>query len=185
VDAQLIRSCPCPVWAVGHGVSPKNPRIVAAVDGSVEDPVKQRLNARVVELAILWAALLRGTATLLQVWRPFAEKRARYYGTSDEFSAYIDRARQRARQDLTSLAMPHELMDPSLELRRGEPEVVIPHFVVSEGVDLVVVGTTARGGFARRLMRTTVERLVQRVPCSVLVAKPDGFVSSVRLSRSA
>ncbi len=187
VDAHLLRHCPCPVWSIGHGVCPQNPRIVAAVDASIEDPLKEQLNAKVVEWSVGLATLLKGTATLLQAWRPFSEKSVRYHGTSDEFTAYVDRARKRAEHDLACLGRPHESSVGSvhLALRRGEAEAVIPGFVVAEGVDLVVVGTTGRRGFARRLWGSTTERLIRKVPCSILIVKPDGFVSSVRLSHPA
>jgi nucleotide-binding universal stress UspA family protein len=63
---------------------------------------------------------------------------------------------------------------------KGHPEEVIPQFVVSEGIDLVVMGTVARTGIAGLLIGNTAERLLQRLITSVLAVKPDGFVSPVR-----
>ena len=65
--------------------------------------------------------------------------------------------------------------------RRGEPEAVIPQFVVDHGVDLVVMGTVARRGIPGLLIGNTAERILRKLPCSVLAVKPDGFVSPVGL----
>lgn len=58
------------------------------------------------------------------------------------------------------------------ELHRGEPEDVIPEFVVAEGIDLVVMGSVARRGIPGFLIGNTAERVLDRLPCSVLVVKP-------------
>jgi nucleotide-binding universal stress UspA family protein len=64
-------------------------------------------------------------------------------------------------------------------MRQGDPEDVIPDFVVAEGIDLIVMGTVARTGIAGLLIGNTAERLLRRLPCSVLAVKPDGFRSPV------
>jgi nucleotide-binding universal stress UspA family protein len=68
------------------------------------------------------------------------------------------------------------------ELRRGSVDDVIGECVVADGVDLVVVGTIGRTGLTRRLVGNTAERVLQRVPCSVVGVKPDGFAPSVRVN---
>jgi nucleotide-binding universal stress UspA family protein len=72
----------------------------------------------------------------------------------------------------------------AMVLRRGEPHYVIPEFVVSEGIDVLVMGTVARGGISAMLIGNTAERVLRKLPCSVLTVKPDGFVSPVRLAES-
>jgi nucleotide-binding universal stress UspA family protein len=55
---------------------------------------------------------------------------------------------------------------------------------VSEGVDVLVMGTVARGGIPGMLIGNTAERVLRKLPCSVLTVKPDGFESPVRLARA-
>ena len=47
--------------------------------------------------------------------------------------------------------------------------------------DLLVMGTIARTGIAGFIVGNTAERLLPRIPCSVLAIKPEGFVSPVTL----
>jgi nucleotide-binding universal stress UspA family protein len=76
------------------------------------------------------------------------------------------------------------LDERAMVLRRGEPGEVIPEFVVSEGIDVLVMGTVARGGIPGMLIGNTAERVLRTLPCSVLTVKPDGFVSPVRLEQA-
>jgi universal stress protein E len=110
----------------------------------------------------------------------------RSHSGDDEFASYVDGARQRAAADLARLVRRFEgrLGAAPSSLRQGEPEDVIPEFVVAEGIDLVVMGTVARAGIAGMLIGNTAERVLRKLPCSVLTVKPDGFVSPVRLDVS-
>jgi Universal stress protein family len=56
-----------------------------------------------------------------------------------------------------------------------------PPFVVSQGIDLLVMGTVARTGLAGFIVGNTAERLLQRLVCSALWVKPDGFFTPIRL----
>jgi nucleotide-binding universal stress UspA family protein len=182
VDMELLRKCPCPVLLVRHGQPAARPRIACAVDASSEDPGAQALNAKIVGLALLMADCLESEApTLFHAWVPFAERAVRSHVMDDQFVAYLENARQRAASMLGSVARSFEsrLDDRSMALRRGEPEDVIPEFVVSEGIDVLVMGTVARGGIPGMLLGNTAERVLRKLPCSVLTVKPDGFISPV------
>jgi len=187
VDMELLRKCPCPVLLVRHGSPAPHPKIVAAVNASTEETEEQTLNAKLVELTLLMASFLEaGSTRLLHVWTPFAERTIRSHAGDTQFAVYVEDARQRATADLTRLVQSFEGRVAGLQstVRRGEPEDVIPEFVVAEGIDLVVMGTVARAGIAGMLIGNTAERVLRKLPCSVLTVKPDGFVSPVRLDAS-
>ena len=181
---ELLRKCPCPVLLARDGSPASRPRIVAAVNASTEEADEEALNAKIVELALLMASHLDAEPpSLLQAWTPFAERMVRSHSAHDQFASYIDGARQRASADLTRLARSFggRLAETRSTLRRGEPDEVIPRFAVAERIDLVVMGTVARAGIAGMLIGNTAERVLRKLPCSVLTVKPDGFESPVRL----
>ena len=170
VDMELLRKCPCPVLLARHGSPASRPQIVAAVNASTEEAEEQALNAKIVELALLMASHLEAAPpTLLQAWAPFAERMIRSHAADDQFASYVEGARQRAAADLTRLARSFEgrLAETQSTLRRGEPDDVIPEFVVAERIDLVVMGTVARAGIAGMLIGNTAERVLRKLPCSV------------------
>jgi len=183
VDMELLRKCPCPVFLVRHGGGAPHPQIVAAVNASTEEASERALNVKIVEMALRIAELEGGVPMLLQTWAPFAERMVRSHSSDDAFAAYVDDVRQRTAGDLRQLAQSFggRLSAAQTVHRRGEAETVIPEFVVAQGIDLVVMGTVARGGITGLLIGNTAERVLRTLPCSVLAVKPDGFVCPVAL----
>lgn len=181
VDMELLRKCPCPVFLVRHGGANPKPQVVAAVNASTEEASERALNVKIVELTLLMVELDGSVPTLLQAWTPFAERIIRGQSSDDAFDAYVEGVRQRTATDLRELAQSFgtRLSGAQTVHRRGEPEAVIAEFVVTHGIDLVVMGTVARGGIAGLLIGNTAERVLRTLPCSVLAVKPDGFVCPV------
>ncbi|MBD0319672.1 MAG: universal stress protein [Gemmatimonadetes bacterium] len=86
----------------------------------------------------------------------------------------------RRREDLARIAGGVEEVPADAKLLSGRPataliEEVVSDYVVAEGVDLVVMGTVARRGIAGLLIGNTAERVLRRLPCSVLAVKPEEF----------
>jgi len=187
VDMELLRTCPCPVLLVRHGSPAPHPQMVAAVNASSEETEERALNTKIVEAALMMASHLdAGAPRLLQAWVPFADRTIRSHAAADQLAVHAENSRQRATADLARLVQSFDGSVARLQptLRRGAPEDVIPEFVVTEGIDLVVMGTVARGGIAGMLLGNTAERVLRKLPCSVLTVKPDGFVSPVRVDAS-
>ena len=176
VNMDLLRRCPCSVLLVGPGGASGQPRIAAAVNtgSSDDDEANQELNTKIAEMASLMAEMEGGAVTLLHAWELFAAVTLRSVASPDGYTEYQTAARQRAADDLARFAHSLEgrLSGVRTELRQGEPEEVIPEFVVAEGIDLVVMGSMARRGIANFLLGNTAERVLPRLPCSVLVVKP-------------
>jgi len=181
VDMQLFRQCPCPVWAVGPGATAAPRRVLAAVHATAADKVEQALNRKIVETALLMADIGGGSVVLFQAWTAFGEDLLRGHARPDEVAAYVTAASDGAQQALEALrtSFGERLAGARIELRKGYPEDVLPAYTVSEGIDLVVMGTVARTGIPGLVIGNTAERLLQRLTCSVLAVKPDGFTSPV------
>jgi nucleotide-binding universal stress UspA family protein len=58
-------------------------------------------------------------------------------------------------------------------IERGQPEAVLPDYVASAGVDLVVLGSQGRGSLARALLGSTAENLLHTLDCDTLVVRGD------------
>lgn len=183
VDMELLRKCPCPVLLVRPGALGQHPRIAGAVNASTEEPAERALNVKIAELTLLLARLEDGVPMLLQTWVPFAEGKVRSHVSDEAFAAYVEDVRSRTANDLEQLArsLGERMAGVQTVHRRGEPEEVIPEYAAAADIDLVVMGTVARSGIAGLLMGNTAERVLRKLPCSVLAVKPDGFVSPVRL----
>ncbi|GIW88360.1 MAG: universal stress protein [Isosphaeraceae bacterium] len=191
-DMRLLRNCPCPVWLLRP--TPRSrlfTRILAAVDPTREDwdpPAAARrdaLNRKILDLATALAAWEPAELHVIHAWEPFGEGLCRRWGLgSDEvISEIIERMHAEAGRALEQTVAPYldQIGPAQLHLVRGDPGQVIPRFAAEEHVDLIVMGTVARTGIAGLIIGNTAETILQRVTCSVLAVKPDGFVSPVTL----
>lgn len=183
VDMQLFRQCPCPVWAVAPGAMAAPRRVLAAVHATADDAVEEALNRRIVETALLMAGIGGGSLVVFQAWNAFGEELLRSHAQPDEVAAYVKAASDTAQQALDALiaSFGDRLASARVALTKGDPEEILPPFTVSEGIDLVVMGTVARTGIPGLVIGNTAERLLQRLVCSVLAVKPDRFQTPVRL----
>ena len=184
VDMELLRKCPCPVLLARDGSPASRPQIVAAVNASTEEADEQALNAKIVELALLMAshleaasaqpvagvdALCRTNGSQSLRTRPVRELRRRCATTRGCGS-------RASRAVVWGSPRRNAVHSAPRRARRCHPR-----FVVAERIDLVVMGTVARAGIAGMLIGNTAERVLRKLPCSVLTVKPDGFESPVRL----
>ena len=177
IDMQLFRQCPCPVWAIAPRARTAPRRVLAAVHAAPDDAQEQSMNRKIIETALLMARHGGGSVVVFQAWSAFGEDLLRGRSSPEEVAAYTRTAEDAARADLDDLvgSFGDRLGAARVELRKGYPEDAIPSFVVSEGIDLVVMGTVARTGIAGFIIGNTAERMLQRLVCSVLTVKPDGF----------
>ena len=78
--------------------------------------------------------------------------------------------RTRAEEDLKAFALPlrEARWNHELEVREGDPWREVADAAVEMQADLVVMGTHGRSGFDRYLLGSVAEKLVRRLPCSVL-----------------
>jgi nucleotide-binding universal stress UspA family protein len=65
---------------------------------------------------------------------------------------------------------PERGLDPTLLLKRGEPQDEIPRAAREERASLVVIGSRGLSGV--RALGSVSERVAAQAPCSVLVARP-------------
>ena len=59
----------------------------------------------------------------------------------------------------------------------GDPRSAIVNQAVSNGADLIVIGTRGRRGFKRLLLGSVTETVLHEAPCPVLTVPPHGFVA--------
>jgi nucleotide-binding universal stress UspA family protein len=182
VDMHLLRQCPCPVWLVGASAG-KLQRIAAAVNTSAAETVERGLNTTILEFAVLLRELEGATLTVLQAWTAYGESLLSRRVSAKEMAEYVEAARRAAVDGVSALIEPfgQRLQDVDMQILKGDPEKVIPHFVQSHGIDLVVMGTVARTGVPGFIIGNTAERVLQRLRGSVLAVKPPGFQSQIRL----
>lgn len=181
----LLRACPCPVLLAREARPPA--RLLALVDPArgalpAEQEGRDALGAAILDLAASLAEQEGCGLAVAHAWNAAGSGLLRRHGFDEQqVEAYVEGERAAAREALDRLLAPFRgRIDPgAVHLRRGRPEQVIPRLVEAEAVDLIVMGTVARSGIAGLVIGNTAETILQRIRCSVLAIKPEGFVSPV------
>jgi len=194
-DMHLLRKCPCPVWMMKSTETKSYRRILAAVDiGEADDIEKQSsLNRQVLEMATSLAHSEFCELHVVHVWRAFGESEFRSgFARMPEakLKAYLDEVYQKHLQWLNGLMddlatwVGKEALDyvkPQVHLLKGNAKDEIPRLASELQVDLIVMGTVVRTGIPGFIMGNTAETILNRIDCSVLAVKPDGFVTPVKV----
>ena len=150
------------------------------------DVVRDGVNTKIMELATSLAELEDSELHVVHAWqvcdptgwRGWQERVPK--AQVDDWVEQTRAAHQRRFDELLGKFNLKELKH-RLHLVEGEAGTVIPQLAGKERIDLIVMGTMARAGLEGYFIGNTAETVLQRVACSVLTVKPDGFVSPVRL----
>jgi len=183
---RLMRKCPCPVWVVNLSQRKRFSRILAAVDPDPLDVVRDGMNTKILELATSLAELDNSELHVVHAWQTIDE--ASLWGSQAEipvsevveWTRRISEEHQRLLRDLLARFDLGRLVCQT-HLIEGDAGTVIPEFAAKEQIDLIVMGTVARVGLEGYFIGNTAETVLNRVACSVLTIKPEGFVSPIKL----
>lgn len=185
----LLRKCPCPVWVMRPSRA-RRQRILAAID-PLPDAAPASLNNLILDLATAQADQSGGELRIAHAWTLYGEHEMRssphlnvsaqeldelLEATKSEHRRHLDRVL--ASQGIASGGVTH------VHLAKGQPGEVIPDLVAKHRSTLLVIGTVGRTKVPGLIMGTSAERILDRVRCSVLAVKPEGFVSPVANPRT-
>lgn len=190
-DQHLLRKCPAPVWLHMPDMPRPARAVLAAVDVDLEaasQPETLRaLNTHVVETAARMAQLTGATLHVLHAWSAPAEGMMWMWSNAPdpkkEVDAYLQSVHAQSRANIDQLV--ENLAVPPSRLRthsvRGDARDVVPKKAGSLGIDMLVMGSIARTGIPGFIIGNTAEDVLNRVECSVVIVKPPGYVSPVKV----
>ena len=87
----------------------------------------------------------------------------------------IDAEGTRVTATLLALAATRGVDPAAVHVLRGSPVDLLPRHVTEAGVDFVVMGAVSRTRLQEIFIGSTAERVLDRLPCDVLVVKPGDF----------
>jgi universal stress protein E len=186
-DWQLIRICPAPLLLVKDGEWAERPRLLAAVDPSHRDDRHARLDHAILDLATELEAALGGEAWVAHCILSMAALEStaalsmmpEALGSSPE--DYAGDLLHQMRGAVLRLLEGRPIPPSRLRLAEGRPEKELPRLVRDLEADLLVAGGISRSRLEQVFIGGTAERMLERVPCDLLVVKPPGFRCPVEL----
>lgn len=180
---KLLRDCPCPVLAKRSIQRTRYRRIMAAVDVGPEGAPENLPNRAILDMATQLARTQSAELVVLHAWALWGEQTFKWRAETPEaemkeLRASVERTQRQYLDELLGHYPMHEI-EHQVVLTKGSPKHVVPRAIADHDVDLLVMGTVSRAGLPGFVIGNTAERILNRLVCSVLTVKPEGFVTPV------
>lgn len=174
-DWYLIRHCPAPLWLV------KQPESKLKMFGVSVDPLHEADKPAALDYKLLatgrsLAAAIGAQVQVVHCYNPLPHTLAFDTGLVANYDGYAAEVQAHHADAFREFSSQAGIAPAEQHLLRGYPEQSIPAFVQQQKIDLLVMGAISRSRLENALVGHTAERLLDEVPCDVLVVKPDGFV---------
>lgn len=176
-DWELLRTSPLPVLLLKNGQPYRRPLLLAAVDPAHRHAKPAELDKAIVECARQLSVPLRGRFQVMHANNPSVFGLALADSTVDAAAltlTYEDLRRQ-GRAEFQKFTDAAGIERAQTHFVEGDPAVVIPRSARKLGASLVVMGAVSRTGARRVFIGNTAEKILNSLPCDVLVVKPEGF----------
>jgi universal stress protein E len=180
-DWELIRTCPCPLWLVKTPRLADSARVMTAIDPFHAHSKPAALDEEVLRVA----NIARGDKGRLGTSHIYPLPITMVAGGLGEpvwvtaSSSELRRVKQRASQAVDSVADRYDIKKPDRIVQAGDPGLELPAVVKAWKSTLLVMGAVSRSALKRAFIGHTAERVIDAVPCDVLIVKPRSFKTAV------
>ena len=180
-DWELLRTSPLPVLLLKNGKPYHRPLTLAAVDPAHAHAKPHRLDKQILESAAEVANALRGPLHMMHANYPSIAGLPEVQPTVNRKWATrsYEELKEQGRQAFENFRAESKVVRTRAHLSVGNPVIEIPRQARELGAQIVVMGALSRSGVMRFLIGNTAERVLEALPCDVLVIKPDGFTTQV------
>lgn len=188
-DWHLIRLCTVPLWLTKNHQWPDKPQILASVDPTHESDTTATLDEAILGEALMLRESLDADLHVYHGYVPispvdYAAMNSGIVPTANPLP--VEELTERIRKDhkkyLDELLQRFELDEDHGHLLPGTPEKVLPRFAEEQNADLVVMGAVARGFLERIIIGSTTEKVLDKMPCDLLIVKPEWFTTNLTAS---
>lgn len=167
VDWHLIRDCPAPLLLVKDRTLAAEPTVLAAIDPVNEHDKPAALDDRIYTFAGDLARVLRGHLHLMHSYAaPMGAELP---------PDVLKLIAQEHRSAMTKFLDAHAVLGGRVHLYEGLAHECLQKAAQEHGADFVVMGAIARRGLKRLFIGSTAERVLDRLPCDLVIIKPLEF----------
>lgn len=167
-DWRLIRKCPAPLMLVKPKQWKESGSVVTAIDPMHAKAEQAKLDELLLNLTEQVAHLLKLEPHVFHSYFPFVSSLFPMGGESEE---YLFRIRQQHLEKVTEVTAKHAFKKENIHLSQGELVPAITEYLTKTDANLLVIGSLSRNALERAIIGNTAEKLLERCPCDILVAK--------------
>jgi len=186
MDMELLRKCPCPVM-LSRPISRHRDqiRVAVAVDPESQTPEGRDLSLSLLGISRSYADTCSGALHIISCWDYEFEYSLRHNPWMTMKDEKVDEIvrdyRNQSRTALDNLIQQAKISGKTHSHHvRGHADKVIPNWIEENSIDVLIMGTVARRGIPGFTIGNTAENIVQKLGCSLLALKPNGFISPVK-----
>jgi len=170
-DWQLVRCCPMPLLLVKEKPWKQRPAILAAVDPKHTRHKPQELDRKILRIATDLAELTEGDTFVMHS-----------YSQIPLSGNYLKQAREEHRRAFEELLSEFDIPESQCHLTEEAAEFALSELERDLQADVVVMGAISRSILSDVFIGNTTEKVLDFLECDVMIVKPDGFETPVKLS---
>jgi len=183
-DFELLRRSPVPVLLIKTRTPYARPTVLAAVDPGHTFAKPPSLDAEILRYGSAIAEGLRGALHAVHGFEPLpASALNGDYLSGDWVTELEDVTEKKARGALERTVRGVEIPRTRQHLIPRHPIDAIEQVAGAIGSNIVVMGAISRCGLRRVVLGNTSEKLLDHLPCDVLIVKPRRFANPVPKAR--
>jgi len=181
----LIRVCPLPLWLVKPRLISGSLRVIAAIDPMHSHDKNATLDDAILRMSNAVAATLGGEVHAFHSYDPrliasLATLNA-YVAASMRIQDVAKEIENKHRHRFLEIVESHQISSGRLHMVAGFVHRELPALAANIDAFLVVMGAVNRNPLKQIFIGSSAERTLDRLPCDLMVIKPDGFKSPVDL----
>ena len=180
-DWELLRLSTKPVLLLKNAREWRKAVVLAAVDPSHAHAKPARLDSVIVAQATALSRAMHGRLELMHANFPagYALMMADPGLNAETLEAVYRHMKAKRTEQFDAFAAKVRAPRRHRHLLDADPEFAIPHLARKLRADVVVMGAVSRSGLKRVFIGNTAERVLESLPCDVLVVKPPRFPKRV------
>jgi universal stress protein E len=177
-DRHFIRGCPVPLLLTKPKVWGTPPVLMAAVDpGHVSDPSAE-LDHRIMDVTVSMAGQIGALALAVHAYFPstiVAGVSGGMFAAVGVSAEALESERLLRRSRIKQITDAYQIDDAYVHVDAAMPTEYLPRMATERRADIVVMGGIARSALKRAVIGSTAERVLEVLPCDMLVVKPAIF----------
>lgn len=178
-DWELVRLSPVPLLLVKNPHPYRHPVVLAAIDPTHAHEKPLQLDKDILRFGKALTTALRGTLHAAHAYARFPMSLQPEEITAGTLEAMQDDAERAAQLRFSRALRPARIARSRQYLIARPPIDALAEAALKSGSAIVVMGAISRSGYKRLLIGNTAERILDELPCDILVIKPAKFRNRV------